>query len=418
MSTRYMLSCAAMLLTSEYLVLVVTASAMVVLEMARYWQHRKHLAKIPIRVHVNGTRGKSSVTRLVTAGLRGGGLKVLAKTTGTLPRVILPDGKEYPVFRPGGANIMEQKRIASMAADIGADCMVVECMALQPLLQWLSEDKLIRATHGVITNARADHLDAMGPTEEDVAKALASTVPIGGKLLTGLSGHQEVFQYAAKDRGTDYQTISHEEVAAISAKDLSKFSYLEHAENVALALKVCEALGVAKEKALPAMQKASPDPGAMADYEVHFFGRRYHFINGFAANDPESTERVWRMALEKFKDVKNRIAIFNCRADRPDRSLQLGQAFVHWPEPNHLVLMGTGTFIFARAAERSGFDLGKMIIADDDNVELIFERIVDIAGPSSLIVGMGNIGGLGLELVRFFKNRSFVKEPIIIQESA
>ena len=33
-------------------------------------RHRRHLARIPVRIHVNGTRGKSSVCRLIGAGLR------------------------------------------------------------------------------------------------------------------------------------------------------------------------------------------------------------------------------------------------------------------------------------------------------------------------------------------------------------
>ena len=42
--------------------------------------HNLSLKKIPVRIHVNGTRGKSSVTRLIAAGLRFGGIKTLAKT--------------------------------------------------------------------------------------------------------------------------------------------------------------------------------------------------------------------------------------------------------------------------------------------------------------------------------------------------
>ena len=54
-----------------------------------YQFHLKSLSHIPLRIHVNGTRGKSSVTRLVAAGLREGGLKTFAKTTGTAPRELL-----------------------------------------------------------------------------------------------------------------------------------------------------------------------------------------------------------------------------------------------------------------------------------------------------------------------------------------
>ena len=45
--------------------------------------HQIALSKIPIRIHINGTRGKSSVTRLIAAGLRSHGIKTFAKTTGS-----------------------------------------------------------------------------------------------------------------------------------------------------------------------------------------------------------------------------------------------------------------------------------------------------------------------------------------------
>ncbi|SVE24307.1 uncharacterized protein METZ01_LOCUS477161, partial [marine metagenome] len=61
--------------------------------------HIKALGKIPLRIHVNGSRGKSSVTRLVAAGLRSGGLKVLAKTTGSAPRIIDENGKDLVIHR-------------------------------------------------------------------------------------------------------------------------------------------------------------------------------------------------------------------------------------------------------------------------------------------------------------------------------
>ena len=40
------------------------------------------------RIHVNGIRGKSSVTRLIAAALREGKVKTLGKTTGTAARTI------------------------------------------------------------------------------------------------------------------------------------------------------------------------------------------------------------------------------------------------------------------------------------------------------------------------------------------
>ena len=84
--------------------------------------HRRNLSRIPIRIHVNGTRGKSSVVRLIAGGLREGGIVTCAKTTGTLARMILPDASEYPVFRPAGANVIEQIRIVSDGSQLRRAC--------------------------------------------------------------------------------------------------------------------------------------------------------------------------------------------------------------------------------------------------------------------------------------------------------
>ena len=62
--------------------------ALIIYGAIEYQLHQKNLKSIPIRIHINGTRGKSSVTRLVGAGLRAGGLKTITKVTGTYPRII------------------------------------------------------------------------------------------------------------------------------------------------------------------------------------------------------------------------------------------------------------------------------------------------------------------------------------------
>lgn len=369
-------------------------------------RHRGRLAQLPIRIHVNGTRGKSSVARLIAAAMRESGLPTACKTTGTLPQMILPDGTEFPVYRPAGANVIEQLRIVDAAVEAGAQALIMECMALIPHLQFLSENKMVQATHGVITNAREDHLDVMGPGERDVARALAGMTPTGGKLFTAERDHLDIFAESAADRGTELVPITEEDVAAISTEDLDGFSYVEHAENVALALRVCADVGVDRETALRGMWAAKPDPGAMTVHEMNFFGREVNFVNGFAANDPESTERIWRMALDRYPNVGRRIAIFNCRADRPDRSQQLGRVVGYWPQADHYLLVGTGTFMFARAAVESGIDSLKIVLAEERKADEVFERVIELSGESSMVMGMANIGGIGIDLVRYFANRS------------
>lgn len=368
-------------------------------------RHRRNLRRIPIRIHVNGTRGKSSVTRLIAGGLRAGGIATVAKTTGTEASMILPDGSEYGIYRPWRANVIEQVRMLDTAASVGAEAMVVECMALQPLLQSLSELRLVRATHGVITNVRPDHLDVMGPTAEDVALALAGTTPVAGVLFTAAERHLEVLERAAKDRGSAFIAVPKSEIDAIRDDEMAGFRYLEHKENVALALRVCAELGVAKQVALRGMWAAPPDPGVLTIHELDFFGRRILFANGFSANDPESTERIWSDVIARAAGVERRIALFNCRVDRPDRSRQFGEACVAWPAADSYVLMGSGTYIFARAATARGLDIRRLVIAENLAPADIFETLVERAGRSALIMGMGNVHGGGAELARLFRNR-------------
>jgi poly-gamma-glutamate synthase PgsB/CapB len=374
------------------------------------FRHRRNLGRIPIRIHVNGTRGKSSVARLIAGGLRAGGIVTCAKTTGTEAAMILPDGSEYAIHRPAAPNIIEQVRIIDTAAELGAQALVVECMALQPLLQSLSELRLVRATHGVITNIRADHLDVMGPGEADVALALAGAIPVAGTVFTATERHLDILERAAADRGSELVAVSHEEAEVVTDDEMRQFAYLEHKANVALALRVCAAFGVDRQTALRGMTAARPDPGALTVHEVEFFGRRLFFANGLAANDPESTGRIWRSVLGLMPDVARRIALFNCRVDRPDRSRQLGQACVDWPPADHYVLMGTGTYIFARAATRRGLDVRKLVIAENQDAFEIFETLLERGGESALIMGMGNVHGGGREIARLFRNRGMPRD--------
>ena len=388
------------------LILALLLCLLMILGGSEFFLHQYHLKKIPIRIHVNGTRGKSSVTRLIAAALKAHGIRVFAKTTGTLPRMIFPNGKEFPVYRPSGANIIEQLRIISLSAEQQAEVLVIECMALQPPLQSLCELKLVQATHGVITNARADHLDVMGPEEIDVVRALLGTTPKGTKLYTCEQDYLEEFRVACEDRQSELIPISQEDCVAISDEEMSKFSYVEHKENVALALKIASDLGVPREVALKGMYEVTADIGALREYLVSYFGRDLIFVNGFAANDPESTEMIWNLSIDRHRSVDRKVMVINCRVDRPDRTLQLSQSILDWQTADYYVLIGTGSYPLMRRLVDAGFDASQIIYAERMGVAQIFEELLSVAGHQTLLMGVGNIKGPGLELVKYFKNRS------------
>ncbi|MDH3520043.1 MAG: poly-gamma-glutamate synthase PgsB [Myxococcales bacterium] len=376
------------------------------LGLVEYAVHRRNLASIPIRIHVNGTRGKSSVVRLVAAALRAHGIVVYAKTTGSLARMIAADGTEFTIHRPGLTNVIEQRRIIGVAAAERAEAIVLECMALQPKLQSLCELKLIRSTHGVICNARPDHLEVMGPTERDVALALLGTCPVNGTLFTAEREHLPLFEEACRDRGSKLVALGPEQADEISDEEMERFAYIEHKDNVALALAVARDLGIPRHVALNGMLHARPDVGALREIELEFFGRRVVFVNGFAANDPVSTERIWNLTLARNPQARTRILVINCRLDRPDRSRQLGEVLPSWAPAHHYLLVGTGTYALARTAVAAGLRPTLLTPLEGESSPAVFEEILGACGRNSLVMGAGNIAGVGLDLLKFFQNRA------------
>ncbi|HET8759916.1 MAG TPA: poly-gamma-glutamate synthase PgsB [Nitrospiria bacterium] len=365
--------------------------------------HHRRLRRIPIRIHVNGTRGKSSVTRLIAAGLRTGPRRTVAKCTGTTPRFLLEDGSELPIHRAGSPNIIEQLMIVSVAEARGAEILVIECMAVQPHLQWISEERMIRSTLGVITNARADHLDQMGPTVFNVAEALANTIPKHSTVYTAERAFRSVFERRAAANGS---TLVAADADAVSDEEIAGFSYVEHKENVALALAVCAHFGIERATALEAMQRATPDQGALQGYPIHFFAKNLLFYNAFAANDRDSTLMIAKRLGLKNRPEQPVFWIVNNRGDRLQRAEQFGEMIAADIEAEHVFLVGDFTKATHDIAVRRGFPPHRLSDLGHVGADALFEAVVARVERSATILGVGNIGGAGREIVTFFKNRS------------
>jgi gamma-polyglutamate synthase len=156
-----------------------------------------------VRVNVNGHRGKTTVTRLMTGALAASEQVVAGKTTGTVPRVMLaPDWCEWAVRRrPDSPNIAEQFSATRFAETLGARAMVAECMAVNPEYQRVFADELTEANIGVLCNVLRDHLDVMGPKVKDAAAHMAVTVPRRGVCVTISGRHVPVLEQFALARG-------------------------------------------------------------------------------------------------------------------------------------------------------------------------------------------------------------------------
>jgi poly-gamma-glutamate synthase PgsB/CapB len=385
------------------LILILATVVLVLNWTVEYIRHYRHVKAIPIRIHVNGTRGKSSVTRLIAAGLRAGNVKTIAKTTGTMPRVIMPDGTESSIVRLMGANIIEQKYIFRFASTLKPQAIVIECMAVNPIYQWITERMFVKSTISVITNCRADHMDLMGATVESVTMCLSNTIPENGYCFTAEEDHFKLLKKVAKTRNTEIHKIRPTDV---TAEELHNFPYIEHAENLQLALAVCEKVGVPRAVALKGMQKATPDPGALKKYRVEDRQKRLYFYNVFAANDPDSTGMIWNMICGKLHDVE-KIVILNGRADRFFRTEQLVDACLKL-DFSYLVLSGELTDKAMQYAMHVGIPKEKLMSVGEMDPAELYEKLHKITRKESHIVGIGNIAGrikYGAMIVRYFRDR-------------
>ncbi len=389
---------AALPMESLTIILILTAT-LVFYGVIEYIRHQRFLQSIPIRIHVNGTRGKSSVTRLIGAGLRAGGYNTITKVTGTFPRMILSDGTEVVVPRKEKANILEQLAIVQYCAQRKADVLLIECMALQPTYQRITEHQMIKATHGVLTNIRMDHLDVMGPRLENVAEALSLTIPKKSKLFT------------AEDRLTDFlekkaQKLKTELVIAqkdmVDPLEMEGFTYFEHPENVALALALCNSLKIDRTMALEAMKKTIPDEGALRRYRYLYQDHQIHFYNALAANDPESSMMIWNNIRKMEGENKQYVVVLNSRKDRKERSEQL----IHSTSKlkfDLLVLSGENVELVRAMALKKEIPNRQIVMVGQKEPEQQIADIFPQINKDAVIVAFGNMGAGGAELSKYFE---------------
>jgi len=356
-----------------------------------YYYHCKSLAKLPIRIHVNGARGKSSVTRLIAAGLRSGGLNTIAKVTGSAPRIINEKGKDLVIHRLRSASIGEQVKLIRNFAKKKLDAVVIECMAVQPQYQWVSEHKMIQSTIGVITNVRPDHIDEMGSTMTDIAYSLSNTIPFNSSIITAEKENINPITEVSNERNTNLKIVDSSE---ISESYMNKFPYLEHAENVAIALEVCKDAGVKEEIALEGMLKVSPDPGALVIWKLNM-QNEHQFVSAFAANDPKSTLQIWNLLYNRINNYK--ICIFlNTRVDRLYRTKQLIQLVNNNIKPDLLIVRGENL-----PEELNNAPYNQKRFSLDCSEDEVIEYIDTL--DSHFIMGIGNIVGWGERFVSKIK---------------
>lgn len=357
-------------------------------------QLRRARARVPLRVHVHGTRGKSSTVTQISARLRAAGLIVLGKTTGDSAEYLLPDGKRMPVVRWGPARISEHVDALRLAACMNADALVVEGMALQPETIQVSET-MLAATHAVIGNVRPDHAETMGRGRRSVLRTLQLMMPshgilytaeeLGGRALAARARQAKVPSVVVPSSLLDQST----RIAGAVVSDIL-------ASRVEATVSVPSEVGELQQADI-AFSKPACLSGRMECLDITF-----HDL--FSANDVASTDILLRTFAGDKGHLDFRVALLATRADRPMRT----QAFVEWlrREDSFDLLVPVGShawyaFLAMRADTGKAHGLLLGLANPWAGVEAVMRKVCSVAvrrGARSLtLVGLGNAHGSGMK---------------------
>ncbi len=383
---------------------------LILLGLVRYWYrtqtaHETRIKQLQFRIHINGIRGKSTVTRLIAGVLREGGYRTVAKTTGSAARIIHQDGNESVIERQGAPTILEQIDIIEKYVTPETEALVMECMAVNPLYQNVTQHQIVKGNITIITNVREDHQDLMGHTLPEIADALSNTIPHKGLLITS-EGRESLRAQLAQNAAQLGSQFLYADPANVTDEELKGFSYLAFKENLALGLAVAQLLDIPRETALRGMRRALPDIGAVFVKRTEVHNKEVIWAPLFAVNDRESTI----MSVEALKPYHNpqatRIGILNNRYDRAVRALKFAEIAAVDLKLDYYITFGAYETQVTECMVNLGYPRERIInlgFSKNPSKKEILRRVAEvIEGEQGVLIGMVNIHTPQAELLMHF----------------
>ena len=314
---------------------------------------------------VTGSRGKSTIVRLLHAAFQQAGLQSHARITGVVPRELTPDAIRT-IARSAGAHVEEMRWwLRNLPPTAGA--IVLENSAISPDLQSLAGSWL-KPDITVLTNTLPDHQETWGYTDHCAARVLINGIPRGNRVVVPAGLKTDPFVC---------DLLQARCCQPVFAEPATGINRPFHAINIGLALTAAQALGLPAEPALKSMRELPPD-----DYDfrvVNYAGSQ--MAMAFSANDINSTRNLFDSLQWPEQDTR---VIYNHRRDRPGRL----KSFVDWlklPDWREVLIVG----------DRPLARIGRSRYVRIKNQQQLFKLLQ----PGERIFGCGNIAGLPISLM-------------------
>ena len=354
------------------------------------------IQSIPLRISVTGTRGKSSVARLLASILREDGWKVLAKTTGSEARLILTDGEEIPLSRRGIPSILEQKKLIKFAKNVNADCVVSEIMSIHPENHFVESQQILKPNIVIVTNIRRDHIDAMGKTEDEIASVLSLDIPEKARVYIPEKENRQIFQTAVHN-GKGELIIVPEGISSPLQQLAPELKRTEFSDNLDIVVSLAKHLNIDQRVIYNGIRNTKHDIGTFKiwEYCARETQKTCYLVNGFAANDPESTKRLISKTKEVLPSASDKLTgLLSLRPDRGDRTVQWINALQDRSFDcfSRIYVTGTHSKIIKRKLKFA-------YILKYKPPEKMTDMIVTDLEDQAVIFGFGNLVGMGRRLV-------------------
>ncbi len=376
------------------IVLIITIAFLIFLSAERLVITRR-VKSIPYRIHVNGTRGKSSVARYIGVAMSASQKSTFVKITGIVPTLYFPDGTSRTIQRLGKARVQEQFSIISQAFKHRADALVMECMSLNPEYQQL-ESRIFLPHVTVITNIEDDHREEMGISDEEHVQAIAASIPYNSIVYTSDSKHQKTLQLICNERRTKVHIVS-----PLNPEFSAQLPEGMFAANVSLALAVALHFGIDENRAFNAIKNLKSESQCV---DTTINGFQVRFINGFAVNDVPSAVcyiKYW----SKVNTPRKIIVIVNTRNDRPLRTVEFAKWCATLSDLHHIFIVGTHASFASRLLKKTSRSLSSYSIVDANNLQA---KLSEVIQAETDVFGIGNIAGEGFEIIEHFKKKDAV----------